>query len=118
MTTDEEEVAAAFGRFVALIQELAAAGLAHPEDSGRERALFDIHRAATDLIEQLFEDADSAYGHCDTCGAPCDGHGCTADRAHLTAIDVTYPACHLCSYLALDVADLIEHHQLNHEEKR
>lgn len=28
-------------------------------------------------------------GHCDTCGAPCDGQGCTIDRRHLAAIDPT-----------------------------
>lgn len=29
----------------------------------------------------------SPHGRCDTCGAPCDSHGCTRDRAHLTAVE-------------------------------
>lgn len=27
-------------------------------------------------------------GRCDTCGAPCDENGCTADRSHEVALDV------------------------------
>lgn len=39
----------------------------------------------------FFEDGN---GHCDTCGAMCDGDGCMADRTHVAAIDPTAPAAH------------------------
>lgn len=26
------------------------------------------------------------YGHCDTCGTPCDANGCIRDRTHLAAL--------------------------------
>lgn len=32
------------------------------------------------------EVAESIYGHCDTCGAPCDTNGCTADPRHPVAL--------------------------------
>lgn len=28
---------------------------------------------------------DPAYGHCDTCGAPCDRKGCIEDRKHVAS---------------------------------
>lgn len=31
-------------------------------------------------------DEDPMFGHCDSCGAPCDRRGCTADRGHVAAI--------------------------------
>lgn len=32
------------------------------------------------------DEAGGVHGRCDTCGAPCDAEGCTADRAHIAAV--------------------------------
>lgn len=109
----DERLAAAFGRFAGLVRSRAIAGLAHPDPRGMERALRDIYAAVDDLLQQLAA-VESPFGYCDTCGADCDAEGCTAERAHLAAIDGTDPRCHLCTYRAIDSADLIEHHRLNH----
>lgn len=37
-------------------------------------------------ITALDEDERSEFGRCDTCGAPCNEHGCSVDPSHRTAM--------------------------------
>lgn len=37
------------------------------------------------VIEEKVVDQNPVYGHCDTCGAPCDRRGCTEDRKHVAS---------------------------------
>lgn len=59
-----------------------------PVDSWEVREGFDVHvydGGGEELRHERYHDTD-VYGHCDTCGAPCDHKGCTANRAHAAAI--------------------------------
>lgn len=56
-------------------------------DAGIVFSAFGSIESMAELKAQLTdEDLVSAHGRCDTCGAPCDHAGCTADRSHEAAL--------------------------------
>jgi hypothetical protein len=64
---------------------------------------------------EALDDEDGPYGHCDTCGRPCDRQGCATDRTHVAAFDpLAGERCPHDGYSAIDAADLTEHNRLNH----
>jgi hypothetical protein len=47
----------------------------------------DVENGPSPLDVPDDEDLAGDFGRCDTCGVPCDEHGCIADRSHAHAID-------------------------------
>jgi hypothetical protein len=52
-----------------------------------DRTLMVTVEDVTIKAEEVDEVMGHPYGRCDSCGAPCDAHGCTRDREHVVALD-------------------------------
>lgn len=87
-STDAAQASEASDSASRLLEQVAIALL--PPGAQRDELLegrTDLGQPAVTMDESYGPDGQPLpRGRCDTCGAPCDGQGCTTDRSHDTAI--------------------------------
>ncbi len=71
---------------LSLWQDFVNEQITEPQDKRHLTALEDID-VFRRVIEAVAKGEDDSYGHCDTCGLPCDDKGCVLDRDHVAALD-------------------------------